>query len=193
MRGAEAILRKEKFCGKAVLVKERIRKKYRHPKLDERLRKTRTRIEARLLSKAKEGGIRCPLVYAVSDYGITMEKLPGELLSTRMKKQALSEHELNEIARMLASLHSLGIVHGDFTPANILVHGKEISLIDFGLGGFSSDIEEKAIDVLTMKKALGKIGDKFPPAYAKYGSPSVVSRAKEIEKRGRYVVRAMAK
>src|SRR5271170_2031499 len=64
-RGAEAKLRRVDWWGFPALVKERDAKNYRPKALDERLRRERTRTEARLLVDARRLGIRTPLLYDI--------------------------------------------------------------------------------------------------------------------------------
>lgn len=185
--GAEAVLRRGTLLGKKIVVKERIQKRYRNESLDKKLRVERTREEARLLSMAKEGGVRCPFVYAVSEYAITMSYVKGEMLHELIEKRKPDNSVLEACGKMLAALHSRNIIHGDFTPANIMVCKDGITLIDFGLGFFSLDDEDKAVDILTMKKALGNSASPFLSAY---GNPSMLKRVEGIEKRARYQERA---
>ena len=78
MRGAEAMVRKTLLLGKDVVVKERIKKTYRIKEIDEKLRRERTRAEARLLHKAKLAGVDCPTVFEVEEFAITMNFVDGE-------------------------------------------------------------------------------------------------------------------
>ena len=57
---------------------------------------------------------------------------------------------------MLAALHKADIIHGDYTPANLILEsgGRRMFVIDFGLGFISNDIEDKAVDVFTMMRAI---------------------------------------
>ncbi|MEW5937962.1 MAG: serine/threonine protein kinase, partial [Candidatus Thermoplasmatota archaeon] len=64
-RGAEAVLRKGEWHGRAAVLKERVVKGYRDPALDERLRTHRLRVEARLISTARSMGVLVPLIYDV--------------------------------------------------------------------------------------------------------------------------------
>src|SRR5580658_1783621 len=64
-RGAEASIRRVDWLGFAAILKDRDPKSYRPKALDERLRKERTRNEARLLADARRAGVRTPLVYDV--------------------------------------------------------------------------------------------------------------------------------
>ena len=184
MRGAEAIIEPAELLGTSVLRKVRVPKAYRAKQLDEKLRKERTKTEAKLLSRAKDAGVRTPLVYEVSDFELVMGKIEGKLAS---ELASLSPKLLFEFGKALALLHKKGIIHGDFTPANIIVSKDgSIFVIDFGLGFFSNDTEDKAVDVLTMKKALGTNAQAFLSSYEKNGNKSVVEHAKEVESRGRY-------
>ena len=181
MRGAEAIVTKTTFLQRPSVVKNRIAKKYRVKELDERLRRTRTKVEARLLHKAKISGVKCPVVFEVDDFSITMGFIAGE-------RPGMDAKESKEAGKMLAKLHEGGLIHGDYTPANLLKKGKELYVIDFGLGYFSEYIEDKAVDVYTMLRALDEKGKKeFLKGYKTYRkSGSVFKRLKDIEKRVRY-------
>ena len=182
MRGAEAVVSKGRLLGRDVVFKDRASKGYRIAELDERLRRERTRAEARLLHKAKLAGVDCPVVLEVEEFRLTMGFIEGE----RPKMSAL---EAREAGKMLALLHSAGVIHGDFTPANLILSGKRMFVIDFGLGFFSHDIEDKAIDVYTMLKAIDeKSGEEFVEGY-KTGNPehkTILKRVDDVKKRVRY-------
>ncbi len=182
-RGAEARIFLTRLFGEKVLVKFRDEKKYRVKQLDENLRRKRTKNEARIILKASEK-IKVPKIFCVSGFEIYMEFLKGKLLrDIRNKKKYL-----REVGRILASLHSMDICHGDFTPANIMVCGEDIYVIDFGLATFSKDIEDKAVDVLLMKKSLDK--NEYHEFLKGYSRPEeILNRVDEIEKRGRYFIR----
>lgn len=178
MRGAEAILHKSTLLGQPVVVKQRVEKEYRVKKLDERLRRERTRGEARLLHKAKLAGVRCPTVLEVDDFTIIMSFIAGK--RPVMKKNAAG------CGRMLARLHEADLIHGDYTPANIIQSGRQLFVIDFGLGFVSKDIEDKAVDVFTMLRAISE-KDAFLKGYKSYKKAEVVlKRVKDVEKRVRY-------
>ena len=183
LRGAEAIIKKTKIIGIPAVIKYRVQKKYRVSKLDKTLRERRTRIEARLLHKAKLAGVACPIVLAVDDFSLTLSYISG-------KRPEINETMARKIGEILANLHVSNIIHGDFTPANLLINNKsELYVIDFGLGFFSSDIEDKAIDVYTMLKFIQDQESKraFLRGYGKYAkSKQVFTRLRDIEKRVRY-------
>jgi len=191
MKGAEAILTKTRVLSFPAVEKFRPKKKYRADALDEKIRRERTRREARLLSRAKEAGVICPLVYEVSDFSIRMKFLEGEMLYHALRSRPIKQSEIASAACILAALHSVDVVHGDFTPANLMNTREGMAVIDFGLGSISHDVEDKGTDILTMKKALGnKEGQAFSAAYSRAGGKqSVVKMSGEIEKRARYMER----
>ncbi len=180
MKGAEAVLKRSVFMNRKILVKERIPKTYRMRELDEKLRRERTKQEAKLLHRAKIAGVSCPTVLFVDEFAIGMTELKG-------KRPEMGGNESLDAGEMLARLHNADIIHGDFTPANLLEAKNEIYVIDFGLGFLSNDIEDKAIDVLTMLKSI-KNGDGFLAGYKKiskeYGR--IMGRVEEVKKRARY-------
>src|SRR5208282_6935145 len=81
-RGAEASLRKVDWWGFPALLKERDLKTYRPKALDERIRRERTRNEARLLVDARRLGIRTPMIYDIDlpRYRLILEELPDPTL-----------------------------------------------------------------------------------------------------------------
>lgn len=184
LRGAEAILIPAKIFGKQILIKKRVPKSYRVPHLDRMLRKTRSRIEARILLAAKRV-TNVPKVYYVGGDELWIEKLEGKL----MKDIKIKNEDYAIVGQILAKLHTVGIVHGDFTPANIMF-GKKIWIIDFGLATFSRNVEDQAIDLLLMERAVGDKFQNFLDGYKENKNwRTVMNRMNEIKRRGRYFVR----
>jgi Kae1-associated kinase Bud32 len=181
MRGAEAVLRAATLLGRKVVVKERLAKRYREPSLDRRLRRERTRSEAKLLHRAKAAGVPCPVVLAVDEFSITMGFLSGA-------RPEMGRDDAHEAGRMLARLHDAGIIHGDYTPANLIRDGKTLYVIDFGLGYVSGDVEDQAVDVFTMLRAISQ-KDAFVAGYrSNPNAAAVLERVKKVEKRVRYAL-----
>jgi Kae1-associated kinase Bud32 len=94
-----------------------------------------------------------------------------------------------------ALLHNNNIIHGDFTPANVMIDrsGRPV-LIDFGLSDITNSAEEKALDILLMKRSINDNEfKKFLESYSKSckESRAVLKRLAEIEKRGRYNTRTL--
>lgn len=138
-KGAEAILYLEDWLGLTVLVKERMPKAYRDPAFDKAIRLRRTINEARLMIKAHGLGVPVPDVYDVdlANMRIRMRYIESTTLNELLFKLGYGEGSLRLMARMgelLGILHRNGILHGDPTPANVLVKDSECWLIDFGLG-----------------------------------------------------------
>ena len=171
-----------RIIGMSCLLKTRQPKRYRVRELDALLRQGRTRMEARLLHKAKVAGVRCPTVLEVTEFSITMGRLKG-------RRPIMDKVQCAEAGRMLALLHAADIMHGDFTPANLIWDGEALHVIDFGLGSISGDIEDKAMDVFTMLKAIADDAGKakFVEGYCAYDKARpVLSRVKDVEGRVRY-------
>lgn len=177
-----------------VLVKKRISKGYRNPALDQELRLRRTLHEARLLHEAKSC-VNTPILYEVSknDCTIIMEYIEGI-----RAKEGLTEKIALKIGECIARLHQAGIVHGDITTSNIIIRKGEIYFIDFGLGEFSTEIEDQAVDLHLLKQTLKSthhehwrcLWRKIEEGYrGRNSADEIISRVKDIEKRGRYVKR----
>ncbi len=195
--GAEAEIYDSMILGIAAVVKDRIAKGYRTPVLDSQIRETRTKTEARILATASSNGINAPKVLMVNKHQIFMSKLDGRMLNTMLDAKGKSlEQIIIMAARELAALHGLGIVHGDYTPANILVDKQKVWIIDFGLGGITNSAEEKALDLLLMKRSVSKeLYSLFEKEYVqrnKMSGGAVVDRLAAIERRGRYQTRTLA-
>ncbi len=191
MRGAEAIVR---FADDRV-VKERIKKGYRIPELDEDIRKTRTRTEARLLSEARRCGVPTPRVFSVTGFSIEMEFVDGptlkEVFSGRFDPELA-----REVGRSVAKLHTGGIIHGDLTTSNMILKDGRVYFIDFGLGFFSSRCEDAATDLSVLFesvksahfKYLNEMWKNIISGYLEAGgSGEVLRKLEEIRKRARYV------
>lgn len=190
-QGAEAKL----FRKEEIVVKDRFIKNYRHAELDSKLRKSRTKREAKVLQKLTELGI--PSAEYVShdekDMKIEMKFVNGSVL----KEVFDSDYEKYSrmIAKNIALMHSNDIIHGDLTTSNMIFNDK-LHFIDFGLSFFSSKIEDKAVDLHLLKQALESKHHKvFEKAfaivldeYAKHYNEAnfVIERLDIVEKRGRY-------
>src|SRR5580692_7436554 len=120
-RGAEASIRAVDWWGFPAVVKERDAKGYRPKALDDRLRKARTRTEARLLGEARRLGVRTPILYDVdvARHRLVLEELPGPTLKQLREDAVLPATTLEAAVRRfgetLGRLHAGGISHGDLT------------------------------------------------------------------------------
>jgi len=196
--GAEAYIYSTDFLGLDAIIKKRIIKKYRAKEIDENIRILRTRNEAKILSAVSNLGLKSSKLLLVDKYDIYMTKINGLMLNNLLS----SGKKINNLSGMfvllgnyLAILHNNNIVHGDYTPANVMI-GKNGNLfvIDFGLSQITNSIEEKSLDVLLMKRSIDKknIGI-FIESYRNIckENKEVLKRLKEIEKRGRYNTRTI--
>ena len=64
-KGAEANLYLEEWYGKKVIMKKRLPKAYRLPKLDSEVRSQRTLHEPMLIHRAKEAGVPTHTIYMI--------------------------------------------------------------------------------------------------------------------------------
>jgi len=166
--------------------KIRKKKSYRHPIIDERLRKTRTRKEAKILKSLPIPG---PKFIESNDFCIVMEKIEGDLLAEVIEQTNYSKLGL-EIGKMIKSLHDSGIVHGDLTTSNMIL-GKKVFLIDYGLSFHSDKTEDRAVDLHLLKQALDSkhysiSSECFQQILKGYNSKVVQARLAKVEQRGRH-------
>lgn len=157
-KGAEANIYPGEWMGRDVLLKERVSKSYRIEEIDHRLRKRRTKGEAKLLHLAKTCGVTTPLVYDIDKENktITMEYIPGKPVKDVFNESEISQIKIicKKVGEKVARLHNCGMIHGDLTSSNLLLKDGEIVFIDFGLGKISDLVEDKGTDLLVFKKAL---------------------------------------
>lgn len=194
-KGAESELYLINWYGYHAVSKVRIRKDYRHPSIDVPLRKQRTIHEANILSQVKLLGIDAPFVYFLdlSNFEIIMEYIQGKTL-----KDVFSPKLCTTVGKIIGTLHSNNIIHGDITTSNFIVsHNGIISLIDFGLSFISERYEDKAADIRLFKEVLNSINiedfdesfenfcNGYNQNYTKVTS-TIFKTVNDIEKRGRY-------
>lgn len=189
-RGAEAIITR---CADGVL-KTRPKKTYRHPALDEQLRTSRTRHEARLLEKAKAAGISVPGVRTANDTTLLLDEARGQPLKMHLDTRPIIAHE---VGRIVARLHDNHIIHADLTTSNIMYdpHDHHLTIIDFGLSYTSARDEDKAVDLHLFHRALeskhhavlGIAWRHFLKGYrdTSGGADSVIERLRKVRARGR--------
>lgn len=188
-RGAEAIL----YLDKGLLIKNRIKKKYRINEIDNSLRITRTKKEANLLEKSSKL-INAPKVISIENEKIKMEFIKGKLLRDVLNNMDNSTRKKAciRIGMCIKMLHENDIIHGDLTTSNFILKNNLIYFIDFGLGFVSSKAEDKAVDVHLLKQALyskhHEIADEcFSEIFKNYNpSAEFIERFDKVERRGRY-------
>jgi len=193
-QGAEAKLYKTDTH----LIKERIKKNYRIEGIDKNIRKYRTRRENSILKKAYKI-IPVPNVLKCDEKEniIEMEFIKGERLSESLDNY--NNKERKEICKLIGNqvglLHNENIIHGDLTTSNMLLKGKKLYFIDFGLSFISDRIEDKAVDLHLLRQALeSKHYKHYENSYKEVlegykicnNCSDIIKRLESVEKRGRY-------
>lgn len=195
--GAEAKI----FHVGSTVIKDRVQKAYRLPILDARLRKQRTRREARLLQKASLL-VSVPHVLHTDEATsiLTLEYIKGRKLADCLDSlpSAKALAICKTLGTQLARLHDSCIVHGDLTTSNLILASspnKKLYFIDFGLSFESARIEDRAVDLHLLKEAFeARHPSRAAACFAAVLRGYQTSRkAKEtrarlaaVEKRGRY-------
>jgi len=200
-KGAEATIYKD---GNKIL-KERERKGYRLKEIDDKLRKFRTRREAKVLNKLEKMKFPSPRLHAMCDEAmqLRMDMVNGNKLRDVLYKEPIAL--AREMGKKIGIMHKNNIIHGDLTTSNMILSEKsnslresmypEIKFIDFGLSFFSTKEEDKAVDLHLLRQALESkhydIWKKcfeaalkgYKETYPKH--TSVLDRLKKVENRGR--------
>ena len=155
--GAEAAVSSGLFLGLPAVRKVRRPRAYRNPKLDRRLTKHRMTTEARLLARLSEHNLPIPNLLAFEESsGVLIQTLmPGQQLANLLRAGSEAEEMLTKSGEMIRKLHSLGAVHGDLTTSNILWDGGSgVSLIDFGLSMWTTEVERMGLDLQVLSECL---------------------------------------
>jgi TP53 regulating kinase-like protein len=201
-RGAEADLIRARWQGLEAVYKVRKPLPYRHPVLDDTIRRQRTFREAEMIHSARNAGVSAPHIYFVDSRRTTliMEYVRGPRLkdvvqgTSRPKVAGL----FDVLGRYIAKLHSAGIMHGDLTTANIIVRGPDLFFIDFGLSMHSSRLEDHAVDLRLVKEtlvgahpgvstlALASLLEGYSAEAGPARCKAVTRQLRSIERRGRY-------
>ena len=137
--GAEAIILKS---GKEI-TKKRIKKSYRIPEIDEKIRKLRTRSEGKLLEKASKL-IDVPKIKKIDEKNkeIIIDFIDGKRLADFLDNFSIEKQKkiCRTIGENVAKLHDSNIIHGDLTTSNMILADDKadecVSLINnLGVGG----------------------------------------------------------
>ncbi len=188
-QGAEAKIYRSKNC----ILKDRIKKSYRLPQIDQRLRTLRTKAEARLLARASRAGVPVPKVITQEKTKLEIEFLDGPKLRDWIDAQedldALKK-VLKTVGQLTNKLHEANVIHGDLTTSN-LIKLADLYFIDFGLGTFSTRLEDKAVDLHLFKECLKSkhythwltLWKAFKQGYK---TEDVFQQLERVEARGRY-------
>jgi TP53 regulating kinase-like protein len=192
--GAEAVVYETEIGGVRALVKRRIQKRYRIAEMDTRIRARRSKSEARIMAIVSKARINGPHLLLFDGYDIYMTAVEGRKLTEMIASGPLPGGLFEKIGVMLGRLHDAGVAHGDYTPANIIVGKEGPCIIDFGLSEIGGSLEEKALDILLMKRSVARAAyGSFIKGYraSTASAPEVLGRLEAIERRGRYQTRTL--
>jgi len=208
-KGAESLVFLGTILGKRVVVKVRVSKPYRNPLFDEEFRRSRTRIEAKVMLDLRRNGVNVPFLYFfdTKNYVIVMEYVDGvkmiDVINT-LDDPAIKKYA-EKLGMQVGRMHSLEIYHGDLTLGNVLLtRDDKLYLIDFGLAGYSKDVEEYAIDLHLLRRNLNAVipekSELFFKSFLKGYEKSfekdlgeVLRKLEEIRLRGRYIEERLKK
>ena len=183
------------IINETTLKKIRTPQVYRHPELDLKIRRKRAKREYKVLDSLYTQKMLVPRVQNLNldECSFEMEFIKGNSLTKHM-----SLKYLKKTMAQIAKMHTLGIVHCDLTPLNVMVSKSgEIVIIDFGLSEYSSNREERAVDLNVFFIFLR---NDYPELFAYKDSllevyrkefkddsqvDEVFTRLEEVEKRGR--------
>ena len=202
-RGAEADLFVSKLGPWDVVVKQRIRKKYRNSQLDKRIRKERTVKEAVVLREARKTGARTPVVLSVdpSKHSIIMTRVRGIAARDSLDNLDIqaTHNVFRELGRQVGLLHQGGIVHGDLTTSNIIItNGNIPSILDFGMSSHSFESEDRGVDIHLLRRSIATshavdaescsraVSLGYTRAMGQKEASSTFRKTAEIARRGRY-------
>ena len=194
-KGAESNIYLTKWYNKKAISKIRIPKIYRQRMLDDDLRKRRTISESRMITLAKEFGLRTPYIYFVDPL---RAEIVMEFISGIRASNVLTSSICFDIAKFVSTLHLFNIIHGDVTPSNFIVNRK-ITMIDMGLSFYSTRKEDKAMDIRLFKEILkstyhssySEFFETFLDGYRSINSKElekILKRVDEIDTRKRYAI-----
>ena len=187
-QGAEAII----SLKDNKINKHRVKKGYRIPELDNKLRVRRTKSEAKIINKLLNI-INVPKIIKTDKENIIMQYIDGKKLSEHLEKLDYKEIS-KKIGESLTKLHNQDIIHGDLTTSNMIYKTNKLYLIDFGLGFHSHKIEDKAVDLHLIQQALNakhyEIAEECFKIILKNYKPEkyklIIERISVIASRGRY-------
>lgn len=199
-RNAESDIYLSKYLGSNVIVKKRIKKPYRDPELDLRIRLLRTYREANILYQSHINKIPVPKIYLVSlkSTALVYKYIQGRTLSSYLLENFSNDclYYIHSMGRIMGALHSINIVHGDPHPANFIISDKKLFIIDFGLSFSSSSVKDQVFDLDVVYRAFyylipefADMGfDVFLTAYrmSYYSSDKVIKLHAKVAKMGRY-------
>lgn len=182
-QGAEGKLYVTQYFGQRCLVKERFVKAYRHPDLDRMLAHTRMRAESKAIARCHAADILVPKIFHMDldtrriymqyfEHSCTVRNYIQNVLPPPAERcDKAADNRLDtlgaRIGRTLAKMHQQHIIHGDLTTSNMLLTPADpkekvvgadtafdVVMIDFGLAHYHNGVEDKAVDLYVLERAL---------------------------------------
>jgi len=190
-----------------IISKQRTKKSYRLEIIDNQIRTSRTKREAKLLTKASSLNINVPKILSQGTHNLEIEYIKGDKLSDTLNtyNKPKQTSTLKKLGKQVSKLHQANIIHGDLTTSNVIladhqnsksstsqISPQKIFIIDFGLGYISAKVEDKAVDLHLIKQALlAKHFQNHKQLFLAFlkgynDSGEVIKRLEIVEKRGRY-------
>jgi len=113
--------------------------------------------------KARELGVRVPLPIHCSDHIIVMELIGGIDPAPKLKDKYPEDPEkfMDTVVKYMRKMWQGGLVHGDLSEFNILIHNESPVFIDFSQGTVTSSPNAKELlerDCKNMVRFAKKIG-----------------------------------
>jgi TP53 regulating kinase-like protein len=155
-----------------------------------------------MMEEVRKLGVPVPSIQYVDPetWTIIMEYIKGPTLKDELYKLPMKERlsRCLELGEILGVMHEGGTVHGDLTISNVLSENGKLFMIDFGLGDFSGQIENKAVDLVLLSRAIKSTHYAFhiplfkaflggySKTVGKRGCEETLGKMREIERRGRY-------
>ncbi|SAM05075.1 hypothetical protein [Absidia glauca] len=186
------------------IAKERFKKTYRHPDLDQQLTARRVVQEARCLYRCNKAGMDTPTVFLVdvAKATIYMENIIGTTVKRLLLDNQHDQYQALDLASMadkigmaLAKMHSIDIIHGDLTTSNLMLRENgSLVTIDFGLSYGSTMAEDKAVDLYVLERAFSsthpateRLFANILTSYTKHYKQSkpVIVKLEDVRLRGR--------
>lgn len=201
LRGAESRISRSDFHGRSVVLKERIRKRYRNRDLDLALRNSRARNEIIVMASIEESGCSVPIIYDFNPRGpvTTLGMIPGITLAEflRSNSRELNISLMRDLGKFVGLFHLKGVSHGDLTTSNIMVGVKNMPyFIDCSFGKSDSTLNDMASDIFLFRESLrslhsdtGELFSAFSLSYSKINGnhDKIFEEVEKIESRRRYV------
>lgn len=119
-QGAEAKVWTTQFLQRPAIIKQRFKKRYRHPTLDAALTSQRLKAEVRCMLRARKLGVRTPVPYHVesSASAIYMEHVQGQTIKQVRHCDLLAD---------VSMLHCIALARWRVTALQLVAHAHSIS------------------------------------------------------------------